>query len=300
MQAKKNDLLGVLNRLSPFFVEKSISPILECLHFDDSGIQVYTGEIYATSTDSTLQGLVGSVKSNLFLKAIEHMQKDDINLVIKDGVLKLSSGGVKADLKLITDDYFKFNIEQENWEREIPLDILVTALQKVLVSTSELRPEFNGVFLKIKDKKLYLFSTDNLSISRVIMPYSEKDFTTFLPKTFCERILTLFSETKQGILYFSNSYIKCVLGSTTVIFPIEELTMINYEQSFLRWEDTENTFTPISILKEVINRNYILNNLMTDLDKSFFVEFKEKEIIITSKSDWGIVDESIEYTPGFV
>ena len=70
MQIKKNDLLGVLNRLSPFFVEKSISPILECLHFDDSGIQVYTGEIYATSTDSTLQGLVGSVKSNLFLKII--------------------------------------------------------------------------------------------------------------------------------------------------------------------------------------------------------------------------------------
>ena len=41
------------------------------------------------------------------------MQNDDINLIIKDDVLKLSSGGVKADLKLITDDYFKFNIEQE-------------------------------------------------------------------------------------------------------------------------------------------------------------------------------------------
>lgn len=299
MLLKKAEILKVLYRLSPLFIEKSVVPMLECLNIDNSRINVCTGNIWAYSTDAPFENLQGSLKSNLFFRMIENMPNEDIEILTEGDELKLISGEAKADFKITLQPYFDVDISNEKWFQKIPLESISEGLSKVLVSTSELRPEFNGVFLQAIKDKFYLYSTDNMSVSRCKISNPEKiEIQSFLPKFFCTIILYLLNEYKTGTLFFSEKYIKCEFATTTVITSFEETKSMDYENIFKTWEHSHITTIPIMDLQSVIFRNFILNNLMLELDKVFLISFKESLIHITSKSGWGIIDEKINCITG--
>lgn len=299
MLLKKTEILKVLNRLSPLFIEKSVVPMLECLNINNSRINVCTGNIWAYSTDAPFENLQGSLKSNVFFRMIENMPNEDIEILTVGDELKLISGEAKADFKITQQPYFDVDISSENWIQQTPLESISEGLSKVLVSTSELRPEFNGVLLQSKGDKFYLYSTDNMSVSRCKVGNPENiEISRFLPKFFCTVILYLLNEYKTGILSFSEKYIKCEFETTTVITSFEEIKSMDYENIFQTWEHSHLESIPITDLQNVIFRNFIMNNLMLELDKVFLIAFKESLIHITSKSGWGIVDEKINCQTG--
>lgn len=300
MLLKKTEILKVLNRLSPFFIEKSVVPMLECLNIDNSNINVCTGSVWARSTDAPFENLQGSVKSNLFFRTIENMPTEDIELTVTQDELHLNSGGAKADLKLTIQPYFNVDLSNEQWGQEIPLESISQGLDKVLISTSELRPEFNGVLIQSKENDLYLYSTDNMSVSKCLVSNANNvKINKFLPKFFCGVILYLLNEYKTGTLSFSDKYVKCVFETTTVVTSVEETKEMDYSTIFKTWEHQHLEQLSITNLQNVILRNFILNSLMLELDRLFFVEFKESLIHITSKSGWGIIDEKIQCQTGY-
>lgn len=299
MLLKKADILKVLYRLSPLFIEKSVVPMLECLNIDNSRINVCTGSIWAFSTDAPFKDLQGSLRSTLFFRMIENMPNEDIELTKEGDELTVVSGEAKADFKITQQPYFDVNVSSEKWTHKIPLENIAEGLSKVLVSTSELRPEFNGVLIQSQKDKFYLYSTDNMSVSRCKVNNPENiEIQRFLPKFFCTIILYLLNEYKTGTLFFSEKYIKCEFATTTVITSFEETKSMDYEAIFKTWEHSHITTIPVVDLQSVIFRNFILNSLMLELDKVFLIAFKESLIHITSKSGWGIVDEKINCQTG--
>ena len=300
MQIQKQELLSILHKLEPFFIEKGLAPILEYLYFKDTTIQLYTGDFFVTAEESPTQGLKGIVRSNLLLRIVEQIQSDTIDLTIKNKVLKISSGSFTADLTLFADGYFKFeNTEDEELLYELPISVIAESLPKMFLPNTETQKIFNSTFLKVRDNTLYLFSTNRASLCRISIPHESKDFSVFLPNKFCEKILTLFSEIKQGTFYFYEKSIKCVLDTITVIFPVEEAHPIDYEGTFLRYNDPNIEFYPIEILQDTVVRNFNLNKLLSDsTNKIFFLDFKEHEINITSKNEENHVNEIIAHSIG--
>lgn len=299
MEVKKSELLKVLNRLKPFFTTKSVSPLLECLYFDDEVIKVYDGRYFITVSDSPLKGLKGSVKSLLFLKIIENMPDEIIKIEVDTTLLRFKSGRATAKLNILLDEYFSFDTNNIEWQSEIPIQLIMDGIDKALISTSEIRPDLNGIMIEVKNKRVQISSTDSESMAIIDFTNTvdSPDFKEFMPKVFCERLLQLVKEFNQGMLKFSKDYIMCEFETTNFISPIEQVTLRDLNKICTDWgligHDAEHK---IEVLKDAVDRNYMINTQMSKVANYFKLEFTDIDIKITSEDSWGHMDEIIEYS----
>lgn len=175
--------------------DKVMLPALSHFCFDDDNFLAFNDQVAVIVGLKT--GLTLGLHGETLLGVLGAQRGEDVEIKVKGRTATLSGSG-KVELPILEKNEFVFQLPAEEPVLSIPLGPDVRrALELCLISAGEdsLQPHFNGVTIRIGKQGTVLFSTDNVTASRVRPPSaklpSRKEAGVVLPKEAAELVLKL-------------------------------------------------------------------------------------------------------------
>lgn len=214
------------------FTGKNLSlPVLGSILFetDDSNLT-----ITATNLESAVKIVINgrsqkkgkaAIPAKIFSSLIQSVSDEKIDLEEKQGNVFIKTGSRDARVNGIPPDDFPIfpkikkaaSFMADGFE-------LGKGLEKVLpaVSSSEFKPELNGVNFKVSGTRLFLAATDTFRLAEKIITLSEKadggSVSFILPQRVAQEAARVFGGEEE---------VKISLGENQVVFETEKLTIIS-------------------------------------------------------------------------
>ena len=193
-------LLAALSIAAPALGDDGTAlPVLS--HFCFEGDTLYAFNDIVCVVVGFETGLNLGLHGATLLGVLKATRSEEVEVKVKGSVATITGAG-KSELPVLPAADFIFNIPDEE---ELLSSALGEEIRKgieaclVSVAADSLRPEYNGVTLRITKTGVQLFSTDNVSATRVELKgklAGRKEAALVLPKLAAELLLKLFS--KEG------------------------------------------------------------------------------------------------------
>ena len=201
---------GVLTNLQGAGADRFSRPILESFCFDQNYVWAFNG---AQAVRVPLASpLNGAVQARVLLKVFSSYGGETVLLApTPEGNslgVRSTVGKASTNVPCLPDSEIAFHMpEEDSLSNSIPIDEhFITALKKVSVSIGRefVHPSLVGANLIINDKTSALYSTDNKSMSRYMLPDSyQSDFVRdagviIFPKVFVDLLIGMWDSAYTG------------------------------------------------------------------------------------------------------
>lgn len=304
MQVKRAELLSVIETLKPAINDNSTVAELSCVWFKDGKASAYNDVIGVEVPMSMpfMGGMKGSIVSGLLASSTA----EEVDITVSKESMTLRSGPTKAKLA-------SFPSNRQIWTApELPDDIWFTpsgdflsSLSKVMVSTSKKANNVDemGVTFILDDENLYLYTTDNLSVSKSVVPLEvapELPFNRALvPAVFCELLLKMARGEEKVQLAFLPGGVIARLGQKIAFGRYMESSLPADFARIYKDNVPPDGLSAIALPKTLtlaLDRAAILLGKSGVEDKSNYVEFhaEGKTLHMYTRTDHGTLDEDLE------
>lgn len=202
----RTQLLAALKLAAPALgKDTAAQPALS--HFCFEGDSFYAYNDITAVVVGLKTGLTLGIHGETLLGVLETSRSEQVEVAIKGRTATLSGAG-RVDLPTLERSDFLFSLPDEEPILSAPLggDIR-RALEICLISVADdsLRPEFNGVTLRIGKGGTILFSTDNNTATRMeprdAKVLARKEAAVVLPRSAADLILKLFPKEGKPVMH---------------------------------------------------------------------------------------------------
>jgi len=265
VKLNKQTLLPKLALISAILPKSSSKPITECILFDN-------GKLYATDMTTALEIPVGDTETlcidgKRFIAIIKAFSGNDIDIIVKDGIAKITDGKSKFELTVIADNS-DFPVMPNLQETPISLDgeklgdVFSHAIN--FVSEDNLRAVLTGIFVENNATNLNLVSTDSVRLFKYAMPAVNADLNLIIPAN-SVKLLKQFAG-KDLSIASNDSIIQFVSNGTRLVSRLINGKYPNYTAIIPASNGSKLTFKTADILSS-INRASLAANQVTCLIK---------------------------------
>ena len=196
--------------------------------------------------------------------------KDNTIIKIKKNIktIEITSENSLFTLPYNTNNIFPIFTKYKKTKNKILLEstILKNLFNKTYFSISEndSRQFLNGLFLEIKNDKLFSISSDGHRISTdyALLYKNNINNKVIIPKNTVHKFINTFPDNTQTTIYFSNSYIKFIAQNITLTSKVIEDTYPNIynilnTKNYISVNINKHTLKSILLKKQIL---YNINN----------------------------------------
>lgn len=277
----KEKLLEVLQIVTNICPKKTDLNILNYFYIEAKNNEVY---ISATDLEINYQTNFPSrviqegkilIPAKQFEKIIENFYENEIVLEAKNGVLIIKGEKSVSNLPGLLEEEFP-TFSEISYEKyfEIDNDIFEDYLRKFwpIILTSDIRPEYSGIYFDLNDEKLNLVATDTirLAVQRVKNQFFETNLekiNVLLPKRILQEYKAIKRKTGKLRIYFEENQATFEVLNHKLTTKLLVVEYPNYAPFVL-----PGNF----LFKFLIDKNEILKALK--LNRVFAGDLKETEL----------------------
>lgn len=222
--------------------------------------------IIATNLEIGIKTIVrGKVEKNgaitipaaILTNFISNLPNKKVDLVLDGSNLKITCDKYKSVLNGIGADDFPL-IPKTQQEKSIFVDAnsLKIGLSQVInaVSTSEVRPELAGVFVKVEGSKMTLAATDSFKLAEKIIDLGKDykiDYNIILPSKTAHELIRILEQEEKAQIFKDQNQVLFKVGSTELISRLVEAEFPDYPQIIPKE----------FMVKIVVNKQELLKNI---------------------------------------
>lgn len=210
VQALQENLAKGLTVASRIISGKAQLPILSNVLIKSSSLGFF---IVATNLESGVRINVGAkveeegeitVPAKLFTEVVSNLQPGKIELLVEEGLLKLSTATYKAAFNGIPASEFpELPVYKEDKLISLPVDDLLEAINQVVFAAAvdDTRPVLTGVLVRIEGKNLSLVATDGYRLSLKTIELGKKieeKILVILPAKALMEVARMIGELGEG------------------------------------------------------------------------------------------------------
>lgn len=197
VEVEREKLLDVLITVKPALAVQQFVPVLGCFCFTGGNVYAYNDTIGITAPSPINMSL--GISSHI-LDVLKTMTGKIVKLSEEDSVVKVVCSRTSLKLPSVSDDQFIFappTPKKPKPSFQIPFSKEVKqGIDLCLQGFAEnpTVPLQRGLVLELVSGKMYLYSTNNVTVSRYFVgkaPESAPDLITVLPQAFCIAMLEL-------------------------------------------------------------------------------------------------------------
>lgn len=214
------------------------------------------------------------IPAKQFEKIINNFYEEEVTLEAKENVLYIRGNKSFSNIPTLYEEEFPIlsEVNKKNYF-EIDNDIFEKCIEKLypILSTSDIRPEYAGIYFDLKNEKLNLVATDTirLGVQKVKSQFFEtnvQNISVLLPKRIVEEYKKIKRKSGKVRLYFEETQISLEILNNLFTTKISAVEYPNYLDIA---KPTSFLFTFL------VNKNLIIKALR--LAKVFLNELKEVE-----------------------
>jgi DNA polymerase-3 subunit beta len=299
LTSKLREILQIINSICP---QKSDLNILNYFYIsaDDS-----TNEVYIAATDLEINYQTkfparvmkkGSclIPAKQLEKVIDNFYEEEIELETKGDILLIKGENSISNLPGLSQESFpsfsKINFDQYF---EIDNELFESYLDKLLpiLATSDIRPEYSGIYFDLKEEKLNLVATDTirLAVQKVSPQFFEsnlKKVSVLIPKRLIQEFRGIKRKSGKLKIYFEENQITFEILNHLLTSKLLEIDYPDYSQFIF----PSNFFLTFIVNKVEILKALKLSRVFADQTKgtelTFFLNQTDKNNLeIYSKND---------------
>ena len=231
------------------------------------------------------------IPAKQFENIVDNLYEEDVTLETKDDILYIRGKNFFLNLPgLIQEDYPTFSPVNKDNYFEIDNEIFLDVVEKLkpILKTSDIRPEYSGIYFDLSENGLNLVSTDSfrLGVKKIKSVFYETNISEIkilLPQRIIKEYMGIKKKTGKLKIYFEENQVSFEIGNHLLTTKIVALDYPNYKDFI---EPTSFLFT-LEINTEEILKALKLNKVYTtdlkELDLIF--DFKENKIYLISKNE---------------
>jgi DNA polymerase-3 subunit beta len=279
LKDKLREILQIVNNICP---QKTDLGILNYFY-----LKAKNDEVYVSATDLELnyqtkfparifkEGEV-LIPAKQFEKIIDNFYEDEVSLEVKDKFLEIRGKNSVSTLPGLSYEEFP-TFSEINFSKyfEIDNEIFNDYLENLMkiLATSDIRPEYSGVYFDLNKEKLNLVATDSirLGIQNVKPQFFDTNIdkiSVLLPKRILQEYQAIKRKSGKLKIYFEENQVTFEILNHLLTAKLLALEYPNYSQ-FISPSNFVFTF--------MINKDEIIKALK--LAKVFLDQFKETELI---------------------
>ncbi|MEO0248118.1 MAG: hypothetical protein ABIN58_00990 [candidate division WOR-3 bacterium] len=213
---QKEVLARALKLVAPALHTRDFIPVLTHVCFDDDKIFAFDDKTAVLVYENT--GIRGAVRGRVLIEAVENAD-DELKLEKRGTELALVDSTSTLCLPMLSPETFLFQMPDLD-----AIDVSITADKNTVgnflsclelaASTSNeesLRPELVGVTIKVEDGEINLYSTDNISCTKIVVHGLEVEGRgeVIIPKSSCQLLAKTFRDLAEDLescsFYFSKA-----------------------------------------------------------------------------------------------
>lgn len=215
------------------------------------------------------------IPAKQFEKIIDNFYEDEVSLENKNNVLFIKGKKSFSSLPgLLEEEYPTFSEIAEEKYFEIDNDLLESYINRLypVLETSDLRPEYAGIYFDLQRENLNLVSTDTirLGVQKVRSQFFEtniENIKILLPKRLIEEYRRIKRKSGKVKIYFEESQVTLEILNHRLTTKISLIEYPNYQ----------NFISPLGfIFSFLVNKENMIKALK--LARVFMDEFKEIEL----------------------
>lgn len=265
-------------------------------------LEAKNGECYLSATDleinyqTTFPARVEKegkilIPAKQFENIVDNLYEDDVTLEVNNDVLYLRGKKFFLNLPgLSQEDFPTFSPVNKDKFFEIDNEIFLNVLEKFkpILKTSDIRPEFAGVYFDLNPRELNLVSTDSFrlgyqKIKNIFYETNLDEIKVLIPLRLLKEYLNLKKKGVKLRIYFEENQISFEIANHLFTSKIIALDYPNYKDYL---EQTSFLFT-LEVDREEILKALKLNRVYTTDLKELEVifDFKKQKIYLISKNE---------------
>jgi DNA polymerase III sliding clamp (beta) subunit (PCNA family) len=222
---------------------------------------------------------------------------------LKDNQVLLKSGSSRPKLPVLPEEDFVFELEKNIKGRMLKItEDLITGIEKCLISVND-NPIVEipcGVIVKVKERKMSLYSSNDICISRYGVKEKDlkEDFTTYIPTSFCEQLVKWFKEFEEGEIegeiLFGEDSIKADFEKGYLYTKLNmEDEIIDFESVISGCKESKLDFIEIPETLDVcLERSLLFTS--SELDQFVDISIEEEFMELFTDSTGGKVSDEID------
>lgn len=295
----REELLKILNLIRSSLSTQDFIPILLNFCFTKDIVYAFDGVQCAGIGYKSRNTF--SISGELLIKLLQSYNIKRVSIDISDSVIIMFIGKSKLKLSCLSEREFKFDTPKLSRQSlfRVTKDF-ITGISKCLLSVSDDQriENQNGIILDLSGRTQYLYSTNETCISR----YQLKRFISktrtkiILPKLFCEQLISLFKEYKDGEFYLGTDFIhvkwKNAFLYSKIKTKIDFLDFNSVIKSSLKDTNYIMQEVPKSMIS-VLERSIMFSG--AEIDKVIKFEGLDKIIKCLTESNHGNIKDYIEF-----
>lgn len=183
----------------------------------------------------------------------------------------------------------------------LPISEIRKAFSQVIfsVSTSETRPELNGVYCEFSSEKIIIAATDSFRLSEknIVFPSSKKYLDTqlhqkiIIPSKTIQELLRIINSFKDSSDFESREDIEIYTGENQILFSLGSVEIISrliegkfpdYQQIIPNNFSTEATITVSEFLQAIKTASLFTRSGIFDIHLQFLPE--DNEVVVSSEN----------------
>jgi len=231
------------------------------------------------------------IPAKQFEKIVDNLFEDDLTLEVQNEILYLRGKKFFVNLPgLLEEEYPTFSpINKENYF-EIENSLFMDTLDKLqpILQTSDLRPEFAGVFFDLTTQGLNLVATDSfrLAVQKIKPIYYEtnlENLSVLLPLRLIKEYRGIKKKSGKLRIYFEESQVTFETMNHILTSKLINIEYPNYKEYL---NPSSFIFSLIIDREEVIKSlklNSVYLSSLKELDCEF--NFNEKKVIFITRSE---------------
>ncbi|MER3581411.1 MAG: DNA polymerase III subunit beta [Patescibacteria group bacterium] len=305
---KLKEVIDIVNNICP---KKSDINVLNYFYLEAKNNEVY---IMATDLEINYQTKFPAriqkegkilIPAKQFEKIVDNLYEDDVTLETKDDVLFIRGKKFFLSLPgLSQEDFPTFSTINKDVYMEIDNEIFSAFLEKLypILKTSDIRPEYAGVYFDFLPQGLNLVVTDTirLGVQKVKPIYYETNFENggiLLPQRIIKEYKNIKRKTGKLRIYFEENQITFEIMNHVLTSKVIAVDYPDYK-SYL---NPSNFLFTVLVDKDEVIKALKLSGIYASGDlkeTEIFFDFNENKLTIYSKNELlGEVNNEIGFEP---
>jgi len=316
---KKDEFKRVLQALKPALATDNFIETTVCYCFNKNRVYAYDGVMVIQYPFKT--GIEGGVEGDSLYKIVNSLSVKEVEISGDSDIFQIKAGRSQFKTGLLPKS--KFILESDSFppdKRTLSFSLtgsFFKGLEKCLVSINDGTPQnlsqgTTGItFIREKEGKYTMYSTDNVSISKYHFKAPDKVFkkakrhSFTLSKKFCFQILSMKKDLEKGKLVLSKNGDYAGVISPKIPFPKEDFLMASktvFVEKEVPYEDVikhnlgkgSAVQTPVSpIIVKALERASIILKNETAIGPGVIFSLQGKVLKLRSSSVAGEIREKI-------